>query len=117
MKRRAATGRFEGGVAGTGTNIAPASLNIDASIARFEHTKIAFDSGDSSSSRSAIASPGLICPPDPPPAKMIVVGSTLSVFGWGSQTGRNVVNAQSKFQIQNQLAATRASAISASVSI
>src|SRR5689334_717173 len=69
-KRIAPVGLTEGGLAGTGLKGTSASLSIVASIGRCEQTNIDLEPGRISLRRSAIARPGLMWPPEPPPAKI-----------------------------------------------
>ena len=58
----------DGGDAGIACAMAPAWRNMSASMARVLHKNTLFMCGARAANRSAIAIPGLMCPPEPPPA-------------------------------------------------
>ena len=65
-------GRSIGGAAGSAVHVRSAARSMRASIARVEHAKCEATSFVASSRASAMANPGLICPPEPPPASTTV---------------------------------------------
>ena len=79
-KRINRRGSIEKGSARIAENSASDSLSIDASIGRAEHAKIVRAVGSRARIRSAMASPGEICPPVPPPASMITGASDPDAF-------------------------------------